>query len=248
MRIQSFANNPEVEFDINLIARMVHAINKAVTVNIPQQLQEQHLETNNYIAHMRGDWINENLRRSVVTDGVDLVCFRRNSWKGRLLVDHRSQTSYSITTIENLRRIPKKHRLHPHFLQTILSIENAGYEGQYSQTCFLPDVYSPEEYENDYSEIFAGMLDPDSGYHHCVIAYGVEGDEITDIRLEFLDPNFYVVDELSLTEYIRPDFAKLTEISWTTNELPEEPAKTSKDLPQLKTAVIAKLREVEQQG
>ena len=248
MRIQSFANNPEVEFDINLIARMVHAINKAVTVNIPQQLQEQHLETNNYIAHMRGDWINEKLRRSVVTDGVDLVCFRRTSWKGRLLVDHRSQTSYSITTIENLRRIPKKHRLHPHFLQTILSIENAGYEGQYSQTCFLPDVYSPEEYENDYSEIFAGMLDPASGYHHCVIAYGVEGDEITDIRLEFLDPNFYVVDELSLTEYIRPDFAKLTETSWTTNDLPEEPVKTSKDLPQLKTAVIAKLREVEKQG
>lgn len=248
MRIQSFANNPEVEFDINLIARMVHAINKAVTVNIPQQLQEQHLETNNYIAHMRGDWINENLRRSVVTDGVDLVCFRRTSWKGRLLVDHRSQTSYSITTIENLRRIPKKHRLHPHFLQTILSIENAGYEGQYSQTCFLPDVYSPEEYENDYSEIFAGMLDPASGYHHCVIAYGVEGDEITDIRLEFLDPNFYVVDELSLTEYIRPDFAKLTETSWITNDLPEEPVKTSKDLPQLKTAVIAKLREVEKQG
>lgn len=248
MRIQSFANNPEVEFDINLIARMVYAINKAVTVNIPQQLQEQHLETNNYIAHMRGDWINENLRRSVVTDGVDLVCFRRTSWKGRLLVDHRSHTSYSITTIENLRRIPKKHRLHPHFLQTILSIENAGYEGQYSQTSFLPDIYSPEEYENDYSEIFAGMLDPDSGYHHCVIAYGVEGDEITDIRLEFLDPNFYVVDELSLTEYIRPDFAKLTEPSWTTNDLPEEPAKTSKDLPQLKTAVVAKLREVEKQG
>ena len=111
MKIQRFANNPEVEFDINLIARIVYAINNAVTVNIPQQRQEQPLETDNYISHMRGDWINENLRKSVVTDGIDLVCFRRTSFKGRLLVDHRSRTSYSITTIENLRRIPKKHRL-----------------------------------------------------------------------------------------------------------------------------------------
>ena len=49
MKIQRFVNNPEVEFDINLIARMVHAINKAVTVNIPQQLQDQPLETTNML-------------------------------------------------------------------------------------------------------------------------------------------------------------------------------------------------------
>lgn len=247
MKIHHFENNPEVQFDTDLIARMVHAINKAVSVNIPQQLQDQPLETINYIAHMRGDWINENLRRSVVTDGVDMVGFRRASWRGRLLVDHRSNTSYSITTMENLRRIPKKHRLHPHFLQTILSVENAGYEGQNSQMCFLPDVYSTEEYEHDYSEIFAGLLNPDSGYHHCVIAYSTEGDALTDIRLEFLDPNFYVVDELSLTEYIRPDFAKLTEITWDAEAL-DTPAETSKSLPQLKAAVVAKLREAEKLG
>lgn len=247
MKIQRFENNPEIQFDIDLIARIVHAINKAVTVNIPQQLHDQHLETNNYIAHMRGDWINENLRRSVVTDGVDLVCFRRTSWRGRLLADHRSKTSYSITTMENLRRIPKKHRSRPHFLQSILSVENAGYVGQFSQISFLPDVFSPEEYECDYSEIFAGMLNSDSGYHHCVIAYSAEADEITDIRLEFLDPNFYVVDELSLTEYIRPDFAKLTESSWQIDAVKATP-ESSKSLPQLKAAVVAKLREIEKQG
>lgn len=247
MKIQYFENHPEVQFDIDLIARMVYAINKAVSVNIPQQLREQPLETINYIAHMRGDWINENLRRSVVTDGVDMVCFRRTSWRGRLLVDHRSQTSYSIASMDNLHRIPKKHRQHPHFLQTILSVENAGYEGQYSQMSFLPDVYSPEEYEYDYSEIFAGMLNPASGYHHCVIAYNAEGDEITDIRLEFLDPHFYVVEEISLVEYIRPDFARLTEMDWDT-ETTEMPVETSKSLPQLKPAVVARLREVEKQG
>ena len=50
MKIQHFENNPEIQFDIDLIARIVHAITKAVTVNIPQQLHDQHLETNNYIA------------------------------------------------------------------------------------------------------------------------------------------------------------------------------------------------------
>lgn len=248
MKIQHFTNCPEVEFDINLIARMVYAINKAVTVDIPQKKQDLHLETDNYIGHMRGDFINDNLLRSVVRDGVDLVRFRRNGWKGRMLVDHRSRTSYSVTTIENLRRIPKKHRTRPHFLQTVLSVENAGYEGQYSQMTFLPGVFSSEDYENDYTEIFAGMLNPDAGYHHCVIAYSVEDGGISDIRLQFLDPNFYVVDELSLIDRIRPDYAKLTEEAWITDNLPETPTESSKSLPQLKAAIIAKLREEEKRG
>ena len=39
MKIQHFENNPEIQFDIDLIARIVHAINKAVTVNILLECQ-----------------------------------------------------------------------------------------------------------------------------------------------------------------------------------------------------------------
>lgn len=248
MKIQHFTNHPEIQFDIDLIARAVYAINKTVTVDIPQQFQDQPLETDNYLKHMRGDWINENLRRMAVTEGVEMVRFRRTNWKGRLLVDRRCCTSYSITTMDNLRRIPKKYRKRPHFLQTILAVENAGYEGINAQMAFLPDIFTLEDYKEDYAEIFAGLLNPDSGYHHCIIAYSIEDGEIDDIRLEFLDPNFNVIDEMSLIEYIRPDFAKLTDTNWVADDTTTVSTEASKTLPKLKATIVAKLRAEEKQG
>ena len=47
------------DFDLR---RIVQAIEKAIGEDVPRQLKENHLETNNYVALMRGDFINDNLR------------------------------------------------------------------------------------------------------------------------------------------------------------------------------------------
>ena len=72
-----------VEFDLDMIVR---AIEKAIGEDVPNQLREHHLETNNYIGLMRGDFINENLRNFALADGYELIPIQRYGWRGRLLV------------------------------------------------------------------------------------------------------------------------------------------------------------------
>ena len=48
-------SDTHVEFDLE---RIVRAIEKAIGEDVPNQLREHHLETNNYISLMRGDFIN----------------------------------------------------------------------------------------------------------------------------------------------------------------------------------------------
>lgn len=196
-----------------LLRRIVRAIDKAISDDVPRYLQDHSKETNNAIIQLRGDNINENLRQFVVAEGIELIPFRRFLWQGRLLVDKKNKITYSITTQANLHAIPKKlARVKPHFLQSILTMENGGCQGRYKQgTLFPVEIFDKETLESDYNEIIAGMLDPTEGYHHYVISYQATGSELVDVKLEFLDSNFATIDEMSLNEYIKPDFARLTD-------------------------------------
>lgn len=79
-------------------------------------------ETNNAVGHLRGDYINDNLRKYVIANGIELIPFKRSSWQGRIIVDRNNKITYSITTQNTLNSIPKKERARPHYLQSILQI------------------------------------------------------------------------------------------------------------------------------
>ena len=70
-----------------VVSRIVRAIDKTIAEDIPQERREKDLETKNYIAHIRGDYLNSNLRRIAAIDGIELHPFKRYGWEGRLLID-----------------------------------------------------------------------------------------------------------------------------------------------------------------
>ncbi len=72
--------------------------------------------------------------------------------------------------------------------------------------------FEAEDLENDYNSIVAGLIDPDEGYRHYVIAYDAEGSELKDVQVEFLDKDFNTISTASLNEYIKPDFSRLTDV------------------------------------
>ena len=109
------------DFDLR---RIVQAIEKAIGEDVPRQLKENHLETNNYVALMRGDFINDNLRNYALEEGVELLPFQRFGWKGRLIVDRRNRITLSVTTQNNLRAIPRKQRSRPHYTMSLLKMQN----------------------------------------------------------------------------------------------------------------------------
>lgn len=91
------------------------------------------------------------------------------------------------------------------------------------------------------------MIDVKEDYKHYIIAYSAENGEIKDIKLKFLDKDFNIVDEASLTQYIKPDFARLTDVG-PVDDTDEEKKSDKKGLVAIKSGIKPKLREIEKKA
>ena len=241
-----FATDSIIDFDIEVIMNVIHAIEKAVSEDVPRQVTENRLETNNYLAFIRGDFINSNLRELTASGYGELLPFQRFGWRGRLLVDRLSRLTYSITTQANLNQIPRKHRQRPHFLQSLLAVENGDLEGCGRQlTLYDMDPFEQDTYRADFDDIVNGFFESSEGYRHCVITYQAQRDEVTDINLVLLDSKFAVVEEYSLNEFRRPDFAQLTAYALSDDAVEYEAHNAAtKNLTKLKKGIKPGMREI----
>lgn len=232
------------EFNLDMVVR---AIMKAIEEDIPNQLREHPLETNNYIGLMRGDCINENLRNFALVGGYELFRLQRYGWRGRLLVNREKRITLSIVTQTNLYMIPRKKRTRPHYAMSILKMQNSDLQGQYEQqTFFSMEPFESEVLEEDYDAIMRGAIDPEEGFHHYFVSYRAEGNELVDVKLVLLDAKFNLVGETSLNHLIMPDFARLTEEIATDvpSEAEESHRKATRQLSKLKLG----LRKMEEQA
>ncbi|MBR0194800.1 MAG: hypothetical protein IJQ32_00945 [Paludibacteraceae bacterium] len=232
-----------------LLSAIVRSIDKAISEDVPGQLRVMPLETNNYLAFIRGDFINQNLRAFAIEEGGYLHAFHRFGWSGRILISRESKLTVSITTQNNLSLIPRRTRQRPHFMQSILHCMNGDLRGRYEQTrLFDTDPFEPEDYARDFEDIINGTFDPEEGYRHCVIAYRAYGDELLDVKLVVLDPQFNTVIEESLNEYMKPDFARLTDPAPAEEATREEHNAVTRRLTSLKQGVKPALREGEKEA
>lgn len=247
MNLSIGANQSQI--DDNLIYAAIRSIEKAITEDVPNQFHENYMETNNYLAFYRSDRINQNLRMLAVPAGADLHAFKRCSWRGRILIDHNSRLTFSICTEGTLRKIPLQTRRRPHYQQSMLKILNGDLHGRYEQMkLFDTDPFDAETYAQDFDSISLGAIDPSEGYRHCIIVYRAVADELIEVKLVVLDPNFCTVNEINLSEYIKPDFSRLTATEATSETTQEDHDAATKKLTSLKPGIKPKLREEEKRA
>lgn len=233
--------------------KIVYAINKAISDDVPQEIRENRLETNNRHKFAPGDYINDNLRKHVVKDEVELLAFNRTGWDGRILVDRANRITYTISTHKTLRTIIRKNRNRPHYLQSILYAENSDCEGLPKQLSigdlypdFVGSSFSEEELEEDYDKIMQGSINKTDGYKHYIIVYTADHRTISAIEMLLLDRDFTEVDKIDLIEYVNPDFASLTENEYNISEEINENVEEARTLPlKLKPGVKPALRAME---
>ena len=239
-----------------IIRKIVYAINKAITQDAPQDMRENRLETNNRHIFALGDHINDNLRKYVVKDDVNLIAFKRYAWEGRLLADRENRVTYAIFSHQTLKTVIKKQRHRPHYLMTLLYVENGDCEGSPKQMTlgeispdFKMDAFDEEVLEEDFDTIMQGSISRKDGYKHYIVAYTAEHHAIMKIELLFLDKDFVVVDKLDLIEYVTPDFASLTESQCEVAEELEETEQEAKpSLLKLRPGVKPVLRAIEEEA
>lgn len=236
--------------------KIVYAINKAITQDAPQDMRENRLETNNRHIFALGDHINDNLRKYVVKEDIDLIAFNRYAWEGRILVDHGNRVTYTISTNQTLETVIKKPRKKPHYLMTLLYAENGDCKGIPKQMTlgdicpdFKIDAFDAEVLKEDYDKIIQGSISRTDGYKHYIVAYTAEHHAIMKIELLFLDKDFVIVDKLDLIEYVTPDFASLTESQYEeTEELEETEQEAKPPLLKLRSGVKPALRAMEEEA
>lgn len=239
-----------------LSRKIVYAINKAISDDVPLEIRENHLETNNRHIFAVGDHINDNLRKHVVKDEVELLAFNRFAWEGRIIVDRVNRVTYTISTHQTLNNIIRKNRNRPHYLQSILYAENGDCEGTTKQLSFrelYPDFVGPsfdaEVLEEDYDKIMQGNINRADGYKHYIIVYTAMHYTILDIEMLLLDRDFAEVDKLSLMKYVNPDFASLTENDYDASvKIEGNKEKARPRLLKLKPGIKPALRAMEEES
>lgn len=243
--------NAKIVINDDLLRKIVYCIEKAIGDDLRQYLRENYRETNNAVILLRGDNINTNLRTHVVKGDIDLVPFQRRGWSGRMVIDRKEHITYSIMTEGTLSDVlKKKNRVNPHYLQSVLYVENRdciAKERQMTLEDFGVTIFDTDVLEHDFEKISQGMINAEEDYKHYIIAYQAEDGEIKDIKLRFLDKDFNIVDEEPLEQYIKPDFARLTDIGPSKDT--DEIAKVDKkSLVTLKRGIKPKLREIEKEA
>lgn len=235
-----------------LLHKIVWAIVKANGEDMRDYLMNNSHETNNALLLLKGDFINDNLRQFVVNDEIEMIPFHRYGWSGRILNDKVNKITYTITTKLTLKSVPnKKGRLMPHYLQSILFVENEKYKAPIKQMTFADyghhgiTKFEPEELEEDYKKIMGGYISKEDGYCHYIIAYEAEHGEVKNISLMLLDKDFDIVNEVSLNDYIKPDFGKLTESGSVEETVTKE---SIRSLVNVKQGIKPKLHEVKKQA
>lgn len=243
--------NIQIVTNDGLLRKIVYCIEKAIGDDLQQYLRENHQETNNAIILLRGDNINTNLRTHVVKDDIDLLPFQRYGWSGRIIIDRKEHITYSIMTERTLSSVPKKkNRENPHYLQSVLYAENkdcVAKERQMTLEDFGITIFETDVLEQDFEKISQGMINREENYRHYIIAYKAESGEIKDIKLKFLDKDFNIVDEISLMQYIKPDFARLTDVG-PVEKTDESREPNKKSLVAIKSGIKPKLQEIEKKA
>lgn len=207
-----------IKLNEKLMRRIVYAINKAITEDVPEELRNNWLETNNRCRFANGDYINNNLRNHVVNEDIKLVPFRRFVYDGRIIIDQKNKITYSIVTFETLKKVKKLNKNNPHYLQTLLFIENRDCVSSYKQMRITDYIesdkasyFTEEEYIEDYNDIMQGEIRNPEQYKHYIIAYSYKKSEVSKVKLLYLDKDFDIIDSCDLREFITPDFANLTQ-------------------------------------
>ena len=96
-----------------------------------------------YLAHIRGDYLNNNLCRLDAIEGIELHPFRRYGWEGRILIDRENKITIGVTTQANLQVIKLTSQASlvcwPTIRPTMISIQQkAGVPALSSRnSCFL---------------------------------------------------------------------------------------------------------------
>ena len=169
------------------------------------------LESHNFYRIIKIDIINDNLMGLNKFDSYHAHKFVRSGWEGRLIIDTKTKSIISVTTISNLRQLISKIETRKyHYIDIILFNLNSKYnlyeQIQLEETLNIED----QTYKRKFKEITNNLDINLEDYTYHIVAYDFRYDKVVDMNMYLMDSNFNILKKSELMSYIEPDYIELT--------------------------------------
>lgn len=204
-----FGSNTE-----KLLRYIVYAIYTATSEDYSNFVQEySSLDTHCGFGLMRANFINNRLKEYIIKTNATIHGFKRYSWQGRIIIDRDNKQTFSVSTHANLKAVfCKKGRQIPHYLQSVLAVQNKKCYNPHEQLTLMDTCpFDYKTLENDYRDIMFSDADEFKKFTHYVIAYTISSSGLLDVDLILFDSHFDEIKRTSLNSFIAPDYGKLTD-------------------------------------
>lgn len=114
----------------------------------------------------------------------------------------------------------------PHYLRTIVSVENAGMKPRYEQqSLFEGSVdstpFTEDDFIKDFENIMGEAITAYEGYNHLVISYAASNGMVTSLKAICFTPKLDIADEWNLMDMVKPDSLELTMVAESEGSRPD---------------------------
>lgn len=213
----------------DLKLKIVKCIRKAIEDDYPRNIEMFGLVTTNGAGLHIGNFINTNIQSYIIGADVKVHDFVRYGWHGRIITDHNSRMVYTVMSHSRLESLSKISKETPHYAQVLAYIFNEGYNAKNKQVSLFGYPYTDSSIKSHATKIIQGNISTEDDYLYCIITYVAKNLQLQECKIVFVDRDLDIIDELSLNDYIKPDYAQLT-----MHGAPEIESEKSKKLVSLK--------------
>ncbi len=208
-------NNSEfIKIPGDLRVKIVSCIRGALEDDITAFRQGTQLVTNNGLPFLKGDFINTRLQNEMMSADIHVIPFVRYGWESRLVVDRQNKVVYSVISkgrMEFLMQEGERNSV-PHYTMLFAYTFNGDLKASQKQISLFENYpYSDEDMQAGVWKLIGGQIDFSEGYRYCVVTYEVAEGQLISCDSLILDKDLDVVEKISMTEFIKPDYSKLTQ-------------------------------------
>lgn len=202
--------------DYSLKELLVDSMNDSADLYKEFKSQAPFNATHNCFSSARWDAINEILSKAFQKHGVPFTSTKRGFWELLLFCDLERQVLLSAMREDRFNEIcgnPEEKA--PRYFDSLVSL-NSELEAKSSQCSLIDDEYEACDKYNQLENLCRCLPTPNGDkYHHVVLLFNVEYDEVTSIRLCVINNKFEIVEEEDILQLVlskRSESIKINEV------------------------------------
>lgn len=205
--------------------KLVACVRNALEDDVSAYMEWAHLTTYNALPFQKCDYINTRLEKDLARENLEVLPFKRFNWESRVVIDREQNVVYTVISKSRMGELMKHYgeSSTPHYAVLFANALNGDIVAPQKQLSLFDNYpFSTEMMDEGYEKLLGGCVFRNEGYRYCVITYEVSGHNLISCEGVFVDRDLDVIEKVSLNEYLRPDYAKLTTQDESVTESAEE--------------------------